>query len=102
MSRSVRTRCPSLARTERDRSSYVPCAAPSVYPLGSRVSVAFDRDQAGDNAGRIWMSYRGSTGAFSFVVALMLSIGGARAAGDAKYPNWKGQWDPINPRQAGH
>jgi hypothetical protein len=28
-------------------------------------------------------------------------MGGARAADDAKYPNWKGQWDPINPRLVG-
>ena len=47
------------------------------------------------------MSYRGSTGAFPFVVALMLSMGGAWAADDAKYPNWKGHWDPINPRLGG-
>src|SRR5258706_11149690 len=47
------------------------------------------------------MSYRGSTGAFPFVVAVMLSMGGAWAADDAKYPNWKGQWDPVNPRLGG-
>jgi len=47
------------------------------------------------------MSYRSSTGAFAFAVALMLSVGSARAADDAKYPNWKGHWDPINPRLGG-
>ena len=31
----------------------------------------------------------------------MVTIGGAQAAGDAKYPDWKGQWDAINPRLGG-
>jgi hypothetical protein len=31
----------------------------------------------------------------------MVTMGGARAADDAKYPNWKGQWDYINPRFGG-
>ena len=47
------------------------------------------------------MSYRNSTGAVALAVALMVTTGGARAADDAKYPNWKGQWDPINPRLGG-
>src|ERR1700724_4642548 len=47
------------------------------------------------------MSYRSSTGALAFAAALMLTMGGARAADDAKYPNWKGQWDAINPRLGG-
>ena len=29
--------------------------------------------------------------------ALMVTIGSARAADNAKYPNWKGQWLGINP-----
>src|SRR3984957_8207035 len=47
------------------------------------------------------MLYRSSTGAFAFAAALTLTMGGARAADDAKYPNWKGQWDTINPRLGG-
>ena len=47
------------------------------------------------------MSYRGSTGAVALAAALMVTIGGARAANEAKYPNWKGQWDTINPRFGG-
>jgi hypothetical protein len=31
----------------------------------------------------------------------MVTIAGAQAADDAKYPNWKGQWDVINPRLGG-
>src|SRR6266699_6829869 len=59
------------------------------------------RDQASDNAREdIRMSYRSSTGAFAIAAALMLTMG-ARAADDAKYPNWKGQWDVINPRLGG-
>ena len=47
------------------------------------------------------MSYRSSAGAFAFAAVLIVAIGGAQAADDAKYPNWKGQWDPINPRLGG-
>jgi len=46
------------------------------------------------------MSYR-SSGALVLAAAMVLAIGGARAADDAKYPNWKGQWDAINPRLGG-
>ena len=35
------------------------------------------------------------------VAAIAFPIGGARAADDAKYPDWKGQWDAINPRLGG-
>ncbi len=45
------------------------------------------------------MLERSSTGAFAF--ALMMMAGAAQAADDAKYPNWKGQWDTINPRFGG-
>jgi hypothetical protein len=27
----------------------------------------------------------------------MVAIGGAQAAGEAKYPNWKGQWSAVSP-----
>src|SRR5215470_7692451 len=47
------------------------------------------------------MSYRSLTAAFAFAAALMATMGGAQAADDAKYPNWKGQWDAINPRLGG-
>jgi hypothetical protein len=47
------------------------------------------------------MFYRSSTEAFVLAAALMLTMGGAWAADDAKYPNWKGQWDVINPRFGG-
>jgi hypothetical protein len=40
------------------------------------------------------MFYRGSTGALA-LAALMATMGGAGAADDAKYPNWKGQWAQI-------
>jgi hypothetical protein len=38
-----------------------------------------------------------STGALALAAALMVTIGAARAADDAKYPNWKGEWNAINP-----
>src|SRR5579871_3796737 len=47
------------------------------------------------------MSYRSSAGTLAFAAALIVALGGAQAADDAKYPNWKGQWDPINPRLGG-
>jgi hypothetical protein len=47
------------------------------------------------------MLYRSSTGAFALAAALMVTMGGAQAADDAKYPNWKGQWSRINTNQEG-
>jgi hypothetical protein len=49
------------------------------------------------------MSEPGSSGAVAIVLAsaLLLTIGGARAADDAKYPNWKGQWDTFSPPLGG-
>jgi hypothetical protein len=46
---------------------------------------------------------RSSAGVAAAVLAaaLMLAAGGVRAADDGKYPNWKGQWDTINPRFGG-
>jgi hypothetical protein len=44
------------------------------------------------------MLYRSSTGALAAaltVAALMLTMGGVRAADEAKYPKWKGQWISI-------
>ena len=46
------------------------------------------------------MQHRGSTGVLA-LAALMVTIGGAQAAGETKYPNSKGQWDAINPRLGG-
>jgi hypothetical protein len=39
--------------------------------------------------------------AIALAAALMVTVGGAQAADDARYPNWKGQWDAINPRLGG-
>jgi hypothetical protein len=49
------------------------------------------------------MLNRGAIGLSAMVLttALTLTLGAARAADDAKYPNWKGQWDTINPRLGG-
>jgi hypothetical protein len=58
------------------------------------------------------MCYRGSAGAFVLAAALTLSIVGARAFDETKYPSWKGQWleagssrnsawDPNKPPGAG-
>jgi hypothetical protein len=41
------------------------------------------------------------SGAVALAAALMLPTDAVRAADDAKYPNWKGQWDSINPRYGG-
>ena len=44
------------------------------------------------------MSDRNSTGvvAVALAAALTLMAGGGAAAKDAKYPDWKGQWVPVN------
>ena len=47
------------------------------------------------------MSYRSSMAAFALAAALMVAFNVAPAADDAKYPNWKGQWDTINHRLGG-
>jgi hypothetical protein len=39
--------------------------------------------------------------AAALMMMLNVSMGGARAADDPKYPNWKGQWNAINPRFGG-
>jgi hypothetical protein len=41
------------------------------------------------------------TAAILLASALLLTTGGARAADDAKYPNWKGQWDTFSPPLGG-
>ena len=41
------------------------------------------------------MSYRSPTCALALAAALMATTSGVRAADDAKYPNWKGQWTAI-------
>ena len=50
----------------------------------------FDRSLTGAKAAMV-----------ALAAALMMTAGGARAADDAKYPSWKGQWDVINPRLGG-
>jgi hypothetical protein len=52
------------------------------------------------NAGGMAMSCRSSIGALALAAALTATIGGALAV-EMKYPNWKGQWDAINPRLGG-
>ena len=41
------------------------------------------------------MLRRSSHGALALAAALIATIGGARAADEAKYPSWKGQWNAI-------
>jgi hypothetical protein len=51
------------------------------------------------------MLHRSSTGAstwaFALAAVLVATMGVAQAADDAKYPNWKGQWDTFSPRLGG-
>jgi len=47
------------------------------------------------------MLFRSSTGAVALAAMLMAIIGGAAAADEAKYPNWKGQWARFNPNREG-
>ena len=41
------------------------------------------------------MAYQRSSAALTLAAALIATIGGARAADDAKYPDWRGQWTVI-------
>jgi hypothetical protein len=41
--------------------------------------------------------YRISTGALALAATLIMTIGGAQTADQAKYPNWKGQWSAVSP-----
>jgi len=43
------------------------------------------------------MFYRSGTCGLALAAALTVTMGGAQAADEAKYPNWKGQWQAINP-----
>jgi hypothetical protein len=42
------------------------------------------------------MPFRSSTGAFALAAALMVTVGGAQAFDDAKYPDLKGEWRRIS------
>jgi hypothetical protein len=47
------------------------------------------------------MSYRTSTGMFVLAAMLALTMSGAEAADEAKYPDWKGQWGRFNTNNEG-
>jgi hypothetical protein len=42
------------------------------------------------------MSCRSSTGAIAVAATMMVTMCGAQAADEAKYPNWKGRWDTVS------
>jgi hypothetical protein len=68
-------------------------------PIGARIG----RSNKQYRRGRATMLNRSPNGplAVALVAALTLTAGVALAADDAKYPNWKGQWDTINARLGG-
>ena len=37
----------------------------------------------------------------AMAVALMMTMGGAHAADELKYPDWRGQWSRFNPNREG-
>jgi hypothetical protein len=47
------------------------------------------------------MQHRNLAGALALAAVLTAAMSAVQAADDAKYPNWKGQWDAINPRLGG-
>jgi len=47
------------------------------------------------------MLYQSSIGVMALAAALCATIAGVQAADDAKYPNWKGEWDAVVPRLPG-
>src|SRR6266700_5094811 len=52
-------------------------------------------DQAVRNAREAIMLERGSAAALAVALVAALTMGGARSADEAKYPDWKGQWGRI-------
>jgi hypothetical protein len=58
-------------------------------------------NQNNRDGGRMIMFHRGLKWAFALATALTATVAGAQAADDAKYPNWKGQWNTVNPRLGG-
>ncbi len=46
------------------------------------------------------MLHRRTFEVLALVVGLMVTVGGAQAQ-DKKYPNWKGEWNAVNPRMPG-
>src|SRR5450631_929844 len=67
-----------------------PCGAGGVTSLlDACLRIAIN--QAIRNAGEVAMSDRSWTASVAVALAA-LTIGGARAAEDAKYPDWRGQW----------
>jgi hypothetical protein len=102
--RRTELRCLGQAATQRtvicrDRSlrAVVPSAGLTVYPI---VREARDKGSYPAAQRRKIMSYGSSTG-LALAAALMVTIGGAHAADDTKYPNWKGQWSTILTRGVG-
>jgi hypothetical protein len=77
--------------TEPDPIGAISWVGQAVYP-DRWANVPSRSSKLSGHAGRIIMLRRSSTGVVA-LAALMVTIGGARAAGEAKYPNWKGQWD---------
>jgi len=47
------------------------------------------------------MVFRSLTEAFTLAAAVMVAVGGALAADDAKFPNWEGPWRPVVPQMPG-
>ena len=47
------------------------------------------------------MSHRSLTGVILLAAAVMVTVSIAQAADEAKYPNWKGEWNAVNPRMPG-
>src|SRR3978361_296325 len=89
----------------------VPLTLPSAYP-GSRCSlnmratcrtriVPSYSPSAGFDQGRTTMSDRSLAGALALTAAaLALSIDGARAFDESKFPDWKGQWIQLGGPQS--
>src|ERR1700733_6861769 len=65
------------------------------------MSVALTQSHS-KNARRLTIMLHGrSTRTFALAAAMIVTVGAAQAAENAKYPNWKGEWDAINPRLGG-
>src|SRR5262249_30772327 len=74
----------------------VPRGAQKAYCYSLCPGQALSRSASTGYAGSIVMLDRISFATIPIVLSAALTTGSAEAAGEAKYPDWKGQWVPVN------
>jgi hypothetical protein len=85
------------AGAEDARIATLQRALQAEYPCPPLRQCGLDRDRSRDPECReAIMLGRSLTAAVALAAALTMQIGGVRAADDAKYPDWKGQWERFS------